>query len=77
MFLAPTNGASKSASDSYDMEIRFVSSLTPEDEEHLAQPLLHLVCALLDQLPIAYTLLIETTNGTTVQHIRESSEDEL
>jgi hypothetical protein len=50
------------------MEIRFVSSLTPDDEERLASPLLQLVCAVLDELPIAYTLVIETTTGTCVQH---------
>jgi hypothetical protein len=55
------------------MEIRFVSSLTPEDEERIAQSVLELVCAFLDRLPIAYTLRIETTLGTAVQRTRQSS----
>jgi hypothetical protein len=57
----------------YEMEIRFVSSLTPEDEERLAQPVLDLVCSFLDRLPIVYTLRIATTLGTTVQRTREAS----
>lgn len=60
--------------DSSSMEIRFVSSLTPDDEERLAQPLLQLVCSVLDQLPLAYTLRIETTSGTAVQRTHEMSE---
>src|SRR6185437_16618966 len=38
------------------MEIRFVSSLTAEDENLFAPALLKAVGALLDQLPIAYTI---------------------
>jgi len=40
------------------MDIRFVSSLTSEDEKLFAPALLKAVAALLDQLPIAYTLRI-------------------
>lgn len=54
------------------MEIRFVSSLTPEDEERLAQSVLEMVCSFLDRLPIAYTLRIETTLGTTVTRTHEA-----
>ena len=50
------------------MEIRFVSSLTAEDENSLAPALLKAIGALLDQLPIAYTLRIETTGAQVVQH---------
>ena len=42
------------------MEIRFISSLTAEDENLFAPALLKAVGALLDQLPIAYTIRIET-----------------
>jgi hypothetical protein len=50
------------------MEIRFVSSLTAEDENVFAPALLKAVGALLDQLPIAYTVRIETTGSQTFQH---------
>jgi hypothetical protein len=49
------------------MNIRFISSLTPEDEARLVPALLDLLGALLDGLPIAYTLRIESSAGTVVQ----------
>jgi len=55
------------------MEIRFISSLTADDEERLAHALLQVVCWLLDRLPISYTLRFETTGGTAVQRIREAT----
>jgi hypothetical protein len=64
------------AVDSNVMEIQFVSSLTPEDEENLAQPLLKLLCAVLDQLPIMYTLRIQTPSGIAFQRTSEFSESE-
>jgi hypothetical protein len=50
------------------MEIRFISSLTPEDENAFAPAVLKAVVALLDQLPIAYTLRIETAGSQVLQH---------
>jgi hypothetical protein len=50
------------------MEIRFVSSLAPEDEDVVAAALLPALGALLDRLPIAYTLRIETTGAQVFQH---------
>ena len=50
------------------MDIRFVSSLTAEDENAFAPALLQAVGALLDQLPIAYTIRIETTGAQIFQH---------
>jgi hypothetical protein len=50
------------------MEIRFVSSLTAEDENSFAPALLKAIGALLDQLPIAYTVRIETTGAQVFQH---------
>jgi hypothetical protein len=50
------------------MEIRFISSLTAEDEELFAPAVLKSASALLDQLPIAYTLRIETTGAQVFQH---------
>jgi hypothetical protein len=54
------------------MDIRFVSSLTAEDENVLAPALLKAVAALLDQLPIAYTMRIETTGAQVFQHTHAS-----
>ena len=51
------------------MEIRFISSLTAEDENLFAPALLKAVGTLLDQLPIAYTMRIETTGAQVFQHI--------
>ena len=50
------------------MDIRFISSLTPEDENAFAPALLKAVGAVLDQFPIAYTLRIETTGAQIYQH---------
>ena len=56
------------------MEIRFISSLTAEDENSFAPALLKAVGALLDQLPIAYTMRIETTGAQVFQHTHALSE---
>lgn len=50
------------------MNIRFVSTLTAEDEAHFAPALLRAVGSLLDQLPLAYTVRIETTGAQVFQH---------
>jgi hypothetical protein len=56
------------------MDIRFISSLTAEDENVFAPALLKAVGALLDQLPIAYTIRIETTGSQVFQHTHSASE---
>jgi len=55
------------------MDIRFVSSLTAEDEKLFAPALLKAVAALLDALPIAYTVRIETTGADVFQHAHAGS----
>jgi hypothetical protein len=50
------------------MEIRFISSLTSEDENAFAPAVLKALSSLLDQLPIAYTLRIETSGAQVFQH---------
>jgi hypothetical protein len=50
------------------MEIRFISTLTAEDENLFAPALLRAFGALLDQLPIVYTIRIETTGAQVFQH---------
>jgi hypothetical protein len=54
------------------MDIRFISSLTAEDENTFAPSLLKAVGAILDQFPIAYTLRIETTGAQVFQHTHHS-----
>jgi hypothetical protein len=56
------------------MEIRFISSLTPDDENAFAPALLRAVSAMLDQFPIAYTLRVETTGAQVFQHSHPSFE---
>lgn len=43
------------------MEIRFVSSLTPDEEEQLAQALLAIVGRVLDPSSVTYAVRIRTT----------------
>jgi hypothetical protein len=50
------------------MEIRFVSSLTAEDEVRLAKGLLKAFTCLLDQWPIAYTICIDAGDATVLRH---------
>jgi hypothetical protein len=50
------------------MEIRFISSLTAEDENVFAPALLKAIGALLDHFPIAYTMRIETIGAQVFQH---------
>ena len=57
------------------MNIRFVSSLTPDDENAVAPALLKAFAAMLDQLPIAYTLRIETTGTQVYQHSHPTLDD--
>ena len=56
------------------MDIRFISSLTAEDENAFAPALLRAVGAVLDQFPIAYTVRIETTGAQVFQHTHPSFE---
>lgn len=58
-----------------DMEIRFISSLTAEDENAFAPHLLKAVGTLLDQMPIAYTIRIETTGAQVFQHTHAAPEE--
>jgi hypothetical protein len=49
------------------MDIRFVSTLTAEDEERVGAALLAALVALLNELPITYALRIETTGHKVFQ----------
>jgi hypothetical protein len=56
------------------MEIRFVSSLTAEDEVRLAEGLLTAFTSLLAQWPIAYTLRIDAGESTVLRHSHSPAE---
>ncbi len=56
------------------MNIRFTSSLTPDDENTLAPALLTALGAILDLLPIAYAIRIETADSRVFQ--RDSVHDD-
>ena len=50
------------------MEIRFVSTLTAEDEVRLAEGLLTAFTSLLDRWPTAYNLRIDAGDSTVLLH---------
>lgn len=50
------------------MNIRFTSSLTPEDENLIAPALIRAFTSFLDLLPIAYVVRIDTSDSRVYQH---------
>jgi len=50
------------------MNIRFTSSLTPEDENAIAPALLKALAGILDLLPIAYAIRIDTSDSNAYHH---------
>ncbi len=51
------------------MRIELASTLTQEDEDRLAPALLKALSGLLDMLPIAYMIRVETTDEHVLQHV--------
>ena len=49
------------------MNIRFTSSLTPEDENIVAAAIVRILSSILDVLPIAYLLRIDTSDSRVYQ----------
>ena len=49
------------------MNIRFTSSLTPEDENAIAPALIQAFSRILDLLPIAYMIRIDTSDSQVYQ----------
>ncbi|MEO7190117.1 MAG: hypothetical protein ABI051_03605 [Vicinamibacterales bacterium] len=49
------------------MNIRFTSSLTPEDENAIVPAILTAVSGILDLLPIAYVIRIDTSDARVYQ----------
>jgi hypothetical protein len=52
------------------MDIHFISTLNPEDEDRFAPMVIGAVRAILDFLPISYTLRIETSNARVFHHAK-------
>ena len=51
------------------MQIEFTSTLTQEDENRLAPAVLKALSGVLDMLPIAYILRVETTDEHVLVHV--------
>lgn len=65
------------ARTAHTVNIRFTSSLTDHDENTIAPALLKAVVSILDALPIAYVIRIDTSDSQVYTHSRplESPED--
>ena len=51
------------------MRIELTSTLTQEDENRLAPALMKALAGLMDILPIAYMIRVETTDENVLQHV--------
>jgi hypothetical protein len=51
------------------VRIELTSTLTQDDEDRLAPALLKALSGLLDMLPIAYIIRVETTDEQVLQHV--------
>jgi hypothetical protein len=58
------------------MDIHFVSTLTPQDEDRYAPMVLAAVKAILEPMPISYAVRVVTANGLAVQHTKSDQTDE-
>jgi hypothetical protein len=56
------------------VNIRFTSSLTDHDENLIAPALLNAVASVLNLLPIAYVIRIDTSDAKVYQHSRPVAE---
>lgn len=57
------------------MRIEITSTLTQDDENRLAPAILKALSGLLDMLPIAYMIRVETTDETVLHHVNPHIED--
>ena len=57
------------------MDIHFISTLTPEDEDRFAPVVISAIKAILDVMPISYTLRLETANARVFQHTKADSNE--
>jgi hypothetical protein len=61
----------------HGMNIRFTSSLTPEDENTIAPAILRAFSGILDLLPIAYAIRIDTSDANVYQHVGHARSQDL
>lgn len=59
------------------MDIHFISSLTPDDEDRLAPAVLEALKPMLALMPIAYTIRIRTASNAVFQHTRADLRDDV
>jgi hypothetical protein len=59
------------------MDVHFVSTLTADDEDRYAPMVINTIRAVLDQMPISYTLRVETANARVFQHSKADGASEL
>jgi hypothetical protein len=52
------------------MDIHFISSLNPDDEDRLAPVILAALRPMLELMPIAYTVRIRTSSNNVYQHTK-------
>jgi hypothetical protein len=55
------------------MDIHFVSTLTPEDEDRYAPAVLAAIQAMLARMPIAYSVRIRTASTRVFEHTKTDS----
>lgn len=55
------------------MDIHFISTLTPEDEDRYAPVVLSALKAILEQLPISYAVRITTTSHRVLHHVKSET----
>ena len=56
------------APEGFPLEIRVVSSLTPDDEARYATTFLKVIAAVLENAPITYAIQIQLRDGAVVHH---------
>lgn len=56
--------------DAPRMDIHFISSLNPDDEDRLAPVILAALRPMLELMPIAYTVRIRTSSNNVYQHTK-------
>jgi len=63
-FLGPT-GRERGLLNRRSVNIRFISTLTAEDENHLAPGILKVVSAMAEMFPIRFAVKLDTVDGQT------------
>jgi hypothetical protein len=56
------------APEGFTLEIRVVSSLTPDDEARYATTFLKVIAAVLENVPITYAIQVQLRDGAIVHH---------